>query len=663
MTISGYDLGPLLGRGSYASVFELTDKRDGRVLVGKQIRLLGLKDDEVAITQREIAVLESLDHPNIVRFVTSFTERDCVWIVMEKAEDGTLLGWLRKHGPPPFALAARWGAQLCSALAYLHKQKILHRDLKTENIFLSAGNVKLGDFGLARRLNADSFFAATLVGTPYYLSPEICRGEKYAFASDVWSLGCVLFELVAGLPPFRAENLLSLVALITEAEPSPDLSTLQVPGEWAAVVRGMLNKNAMGRMTLARVMERIMPLALAAEQASSSEGEVLATGPWKLHASSQRSSSGRGGSLTLSQDVSEEVVEEEWGGEEEGNGVTGSSLSRGGGGGDDGCYSEDEDHAERVMVMWGGDGRMIRLRAPVVSAIGVGGSLAEGTFFACVSEDKSLITWGQSNKLGQLGQGSFRAVQEPRLCFTGVSAVACGTAHAIALTVDGRLFASGDGSRGQTGLGMPEPVAEFTALDVGDVTFDIVSAGASHSAAVSLDDGGLFVWGAEQDEGGEDLFFPGRATSLSGIHVVAVACSGGAVPATAVVTYDADVMVVLPGGAGRRLVPSLADLGIVEIAAGASHFIARSSCGKVFVWTLGDEESGSTLAQVPIPGPASRIAAGDELCIVAGSAGRVWLFEEHTRHHEPGLVQGLGPEPIIEAVAVGPETAIILCLL
>jgi NIMA (never in mitosis gene a)-related kinase len=109
-----------------------------------------------------------------------------------------------------------WFCQLCLAIKHIHARKILHRDLKSQNIFLTKANqVKIGDFGISKVLENTSDFAWTSLGTPYYLSPEICMGQKYDYKSDTWMLGCILYELCTLRRPFEGDNLnVSLINLI-----------------------------------------------------------------------------------------------------------------------------------------------------------------------------------------------------------------------------------------------------------------------------------------------------------------------------------------------------------------------------------------------------------------------------------------------------------------
>lgn len=108
------------------------------------------------------------------------------------------------------------------SLEYIHGRKVIHRDLKTQNIFLTGNNtVKLGDFGISKVLENTNGLAMTVVGTPYYMSPEVCQNQPYTYKSDVWALGCVLYELCTLKHAFAADNLLGLVYKIVQDKHEP----------------------------------------------------------------------------------------------------------------------------------------------------------------------------------------------------------------------------------------------------------------------------------------------------------------------------------------------------------------------------------------------------------------------------------------------------------
>ena len=160
-----------------------------------------------------------MSHSNITMYIESFVEGSKLYIVMEHADGGdlsTLISNKRNSG-------TRWSeeevmrmfVQICLALNHVHEKNILHRDLKSQNIFLtSKGLVKLGDFGIAKVLDATDGQAQTQIGTPYYLSPEICDSRPYGRKSDVWSLGCILFELISLELPFQANSLPALIVKV-----------------------------------------------------------------------------------------------------------------------------------------------------------------------------------------------------------------------------------------------------------------------------------------------------------------------------------------------------------------------------------------------------------------------------------------------------------------
>ena len=108
---------------------------------------------------------------------------------------------------------------MAMAIQYMHERRVLHRDLKTSNIFLTSNNIiKLGDFGIARVLDSTLEQAKTVVGTPYYMSPEVCENKPYSYASDIWALGCVLYETCTLEHAFKASNLLGLVFKIVQQQ-------------------------------------------------------------------------------------------------------------------------------------------------------------------------------------------------------------------------------------------------------------------------------------------------------------------------------------------------------------------------------------------------------------------------------------------------------------
>lgn len=203
-------------------------------------------------------LVQSVNHPNIIQYLDAFIENNELWIAFEWAEAGDLKRQVRKANEKGVRFDERtvwrYFAQLCAAMLHLHRARIMHRDLKPANIFLTLqGVVKLGDLGLGRHLSENTLEARSKVGTPLYMSPEVLRGEPYDWKSDVWSLGCILYELAVLRSPFKSEGL-DLYGLFQkinkgEFEPVPPLYSDHL----RQVVNRMLSLSPADRPTLEEV--------------------------------------------------------------------------------------------------------------------------------------------------------------------------------------------------------------------------------------------------------------------------------------------------------------------------------------------------------------------------------------------------------------------------
>lgn len=180
-----------------------------------------MSEEEKKETLDEAKIMENLSHPNIIHFREVYkTKRGKLCIVMDYADGGDLQKYLKetkKYLKEEQIL--NWFTQICLAIKHVHDRKILHRDLKSQNIFLTKSDfIKLGDFGIARVLGHTKDVAKTVVGTPYYLSPEIIENRPYSFASDIWSLGVLLYEMCCLRPPFDAGSLHELASKILKGK-------------------------------------------------------------------------------------------------------------------------------------------------------------------------------------------------------------------------------------------------------------------------------------------------------------------------------------------------------------------------------------------------------------------------------------------------------------
>uniref|UniRef100_G3PLX9 non-specific serine/threonine protein kinase n=1 Tax=Gasterosteus aculeatus TaxID=69293 RepID=G3PLX9_GASAC len=213
-----------IGEGSFGKAILVKSKQDGRQYVIKEIGISAMSSKERQESRKEVAVLANMSHPNIVQYKESFEEGGCLYIVMDYCEGGDLFKKINTQKGVLFSeeQILDWFVQICLALKHVHDRKILHRDIKSQNIFLTKdGTVQLGDFGIARVLNSTVELARTCIGTPYYLSPEICENKPYNNKSDIWALGCVLYEMCTLKHAFEAGNMKNLVLKIIRGSYPP----------------------------------------------------------------------------------------------------------------------------------------------------------------------------------------------------------------------------------------------------------------------------------------------------------------------------------------------------------------------------------------------------------------------------------------------------------
>ncbi|CAG9330070.1 unnamed protein product [Blepharisma stoltei] len=213
-----------LGRGSFGIVFLVQNTRNRKFYVLKRINLglLTIKQKKAAL--REAEILKQLDHPHIIKYHASFLEDNDLSLIMDYAEGGDLQQLLLKHRlrKKNFNEKELWrfANELCSAVSYLHSRKIIHRDIKCHNVFLTKDHsVKLGDLGASKMVSAE--MQATRVGTPLYLAPEMVKQQPYDFKVDVWAIGCVLYNLASLESPFVGRNLITLGISIVNKIPKP----------------------------------------------------------------------------------------------------------------------------------------------------------------------------------------------------------------------------------------------------------------------------------------------------------------------------------------------------------------------------------------------------------------------------------------------------------
>jgi len=206
-TINSFEILKSLGKGAFGAVYQVKHKQNGQIYAMKKVNLRTLSTKERQNALNEVRILASFDSPYIIQYKEAFYDdaSSHLCLVMEFAENGDLqnkISSMKKQGKQlDEDTVWNYSAQMLMALKYLHSMNILHRDLKGANVFLSNDmkEIKLGDMNISKH---SENYASTQTGTPYYLSPEVWKGEPYGNKCDIWSLGCVVYEMVAQNPPF-----------------------------------------------------------------------------------------------------------------------------------------------------------------------------------------------------------------------------------------------------------------------------------------------------------------------------------------------------------------------------------------------------------------------------------------------------------------------------
>jgi serine/threonine protein kinase len=255
--LGDYRILRLLGTGGTAYVFEAEDLALQRRVALKVLRP-DIRDAETSRRfLREARALAALKHPNIVTVYQAGEQRGVAFLAMELLEGETLDSWLRNKPPFDLADALRIACQLADGLSFLHEQGLLHRDIKPANIWLEVPHrdVKILDFGLVRPVESGPRLteAGLALGTPGYMSPEQARGLPLDERSDIFSLGCVLYQVCTGREPFPGSTTMAVLSsLALDRPPSCHQVNPEVPPELAALIDRMLEKNPQSRVAQAK---------------------------------------------------------------------------------------------------------------------------------------------------------------------------------------------------------------------------------------------------------------------------------------------------------------------------------------------------------------------------------------------------------------------------
>ncbi|CAD8161338.1 unnamed protein product [Paramecium pentaurelia] len=240
--MNNYQKLEMKGKGSYGAAYLALQLNTKLQCIIKVINISNMNNKQKENAICEAKIMKDLKHPGIIKYYESFFENDTnLCIVMEYAEKGNLeqmlLEYKQNNEYLNETLIIDWFTQLCLAVKYLHDQNIIHRDIKTQNIFITKDNfIKLGDFGIAKEIECKEQLCKTSIGTPYYISPEAFQSKPYNNKSDMWSLGCVLYEMISLRHAFDAKTIEGLGIKILRGQYPP------IPEHYSDELKNLVTK-------------------------------------------------------------------------------------------------------------------------------------------------------------------------------------------------------------------------------------------------------------------------------------------------------------------------------------------------------------------------------------------------------------------------------------
>ncbi|XP_036398835.1 serine/threonine-protein kinase Nek9 isoform X2 [Megalops cyprinoides] len=620
----------ILGRGAFGEATLYRRTEDNSLVVWKEVDLNCLSDKERRDVMNEISILSILQHNNIIAYFNHFMDKNTLLIELEYCNGGNLYDKINQQKGKLFTeeIVIWYLYQIASAVAHIHKAGILHRDIKTLNIFLTKTNlIKLGDYGLAKKLDSQFSMAETCVGTPYYMSPELCQGVKYNFKSDIWAMGCVLFELLTLTRTFDATNPLNLCVKIVQGNWTMEVNSDVYSSELIKLVYECLDQDPEKRPTADQILDQ--PVISCRRQELEEKVALLNSANKKPRLST----------------VTESPVAV----------VTTRS---------------------REVYFWGG-GKFTPQKLDAFK----GGSSAQHvcageTHFAVVTVEKELYTWasvqGGAKMVGQLGHGDQASYRQPRkverLQGKAIRQVACGADFTACVTDEDQMYMFGSDYYGCIGvdneLGME--VLEPVLLDFfQERPVKQVCCGDNH-VVVLTQDRSVFSWGCGEHgrlglDSEDDFAFPMQVDVPKGASITSVHCGcdgtfllteSGKVLAcgnnefnklglnqgiSGIMNHSGEVYQGVPYTTSLTLVKLLARYKIRAIAPGKTHTTAIDERGRLLTFgcnkygQLGvrdfKKHTGINLLVGPFGGKVvTKVSCGDGFTIAATEDNQIFAW-------------------------------------
>ncbi|XP_041458233.1 uncharacterized protein LOC121410305 isoform X1 [Lytechinus variegatus] len=472
--LAGFERIRTVGKGAYGAAVLYRKKDDDSLVILKEINMHELNANERQMALNEIRVLSMLDHPNIISYYDSFEEEGTLMIEMEYADGGTLAQYLASNQGKSEMEEREiliMFQQMVSGIRHVHDHKILHRDLKTANIFLTKeGVIKIGDFGISKVLTSNNPGANTVLGTPYYISPEICEGKPYNDKSDIWALGCILYEMACRQKTFEGTNLPALVNKIMKGQFTPVKGNFSQ--EFKSLVQDMLQRepeyrpsaNALHFNHIPMLMEKFI-------DPTTDVDDELATSTDSSHRKRTRSvlyqiDTSLPGIPPIPFKIELPSILK----------IRQVAVS--------------STHItlvtyERVVYSWGegskgqlGHGDLDPRKVPTSVEALKGKSITRvacGAGFSVFGSDNGIVMTCGDGSTGCLGHGDYHSASRPRLIETllsvDVTSISCGPEHVVVVGVDGEIFSWGKGKDGRLGLGDEQDFCEPIEVTLRDPVF------------------------------------------------------------------------------------------------------------------------------------------------------------------------------------------------